>query len=322
MSAIAQEETPNLVLTFVDAVTMEPIDQVFVSAKFNDKTSTYYLEKNENLKLVLPEGKYFIQFLFNNPATEGYDYYGEAYFPISNTLVKVIYVYPVASINGFVKDNLNNVIQHAELKFECNRAFQVDYPAQADKFGSFSLDYAPVGKCALYGSYAGFVGKQEVELHQGDKINVDIILDQVLVQNRTSYGGVLQSILITLGVLGGGILIFIIHTALKKKKGKNSFQKEDELLQDGGEKELVTVSNVGQRGNDIYKTLRDNEKKIVNFLLQEKEPVHLSKIHYKTGISKGAVFRNLHSLELKNIIEQVREGRVRKAKLSSWFLEQ
>ena len=85
-------------------------------------------------------------------------------------------------------------------------------------------------------------------------------------------------------------------------------------------KEFNSLEDLGKREKDIFKTLRDNEKKVVEFLIEQKEPVYFSKIHYKTGLSKGSLFRNLRSLENKDIDKTIKEGKVRKVSLSDWFL--
>ena len=86
-------------------------------------------------------------------------------------------------------------------------------------------------------------------------------------------------------------------------------------------KEIKSLEDLGQRGKDIFKTLRKNEKAIIEFLVEEKESVYFSKIHYKTGLSKGSLSRNIKSLEDKNIIKTFKEGKIRKIMLSEWFLE-
>jgi len=316
---LAQEDSPNIILTFVDAISKEPIEETYVKLDLNGETSNYYLEKEETLRLNLVQGNYHLKILINDPNTEGNDYYGEVYLPVKNNLVKVIYLYPGGSLSGFVKDKLDTVISNANLKFECNKVISIDYPTKADKFGSFSLDYVPEGRCKVYGSYSNSIGIEEINIQQGERTNINIKLDNVLITpEKKDYSIMIIALFIpTLLILILLIVMFRskIKTLIKKEKKEDRDNKELPKEKEEGRQDL------GQRGKDILKTLRDNEKKIVEFLLNQEEPTHLSKIHYKTGISKGALFRNLESLEKKNIIESIREGKVRKAKLSAWFLE-
>ena len=317
---LAQIETANVVLTFVDAVSKEAISDVYVNIDLNGETTSYFLEKDQTLKLKLGSGEYHLKILINDPATKGYDYYGETLLPIENNAVKVIYLYPVGSLNGFVKDKLDTAIAEADLNFDCNKAFNVNFPKNSDKFGSFSLDYVPVGNCKVYGSYKESLGIEEIEIKQGAKNFIDFKLDAVLIppksKNYSFFGfGLLIIILLVIGVV-------IYYFTRKTKTLEKKEQKEEKEIKELKEeiKEVKSFEDLSKREKDIFKTLRDNEKKVVEFLIEQKEPVYFSKIHFKTGLSKGSLFRNLRSLENKNIVVTTKEGKVRKVRLSDWFL--
>ena len=314
---VIAEEMPNTFLTLVDVVSKEHIDEVYAKVELNGQVSNYYLEKKENLKLFINQGTYHINILVNNPQTETYDYYGEASFSVGDSLVKVLYLYPIGSINGFVKDKLNNTIAGAGLKFECNNIFPVEFPSKTDKYGSFSIDAVPVGKCSVRSSHAGSIGVKEIEVEKGRKGDVEIQLDHILIALPSSKSNDYLAVLFVF------ILLIVVGLIIYWKKLMKKGRKEREAKEEVKWKEKVKEENnkLGQRGKDILKTLRENEKKIIEFLLEHKHPAHLSKIHYKTGISKGSVFRNLRSLEHKKLIETFNEGRVRKAKLTEWFME-
>lgn len=317
---IAQNDSANVVLTFVDAVSKEPISDVYVKADLNGETTSYFLEKDQTLKLKLGSGEYRLKILINDPVTKGYDYYGETLLPVENNLIKVIYLYPVGSLNGFVKDKLDTAIAGADLSFDCSKALSVNFPKKSDKFGSFSLDYVPIGKCKVYGSYRESLGAEEIEIKQGEKNFVEVKLDAVLIppksKNYSFFGlGILIIILLIVGVL---VYYFRRRTKSLEKREKREEKEIKELKKEI--KEVRSLEDLGKREKDIFKTLRDNEKKIVEFLIEQKEPVYFSKIHYKTGLSKGSLFRNLRSLEEKEIVETVKEGKIRKIRLSEWFL--
>lgn len=310
---LAQNEPANVVLTFVDATSKEVISDVFVNIDLNGKTTSYFLEKDETLKLKLEPSEYRLKFLINDPTTKGYDYYGETFLPVENNLVKVIYLYPVGSLSGFVKDKLDTVIAEADLNFDCNKALNVNFPKISDKFGSFSLDYIPVGNCKVYGSYKENLGVEEIEIKQGMKHFVDVKLDAVLIppKNKNYLSVSIGTVIILLLIISGLVYYFT-------RKAKTLETKEKKEIKEL--KEVKSFGDLSKREKDIFKTLRDNEKKVVEYLIEQKEPVYFSKIHFKTGLSKGSLFRNLRTLERKNIIITTKEGKVRKVRLSDWFL--
>lgn len=247
-------------------------------------------------------------------------------------MIKVIYLYPVGGLNGFVKDKLDTAIAEADLKFDCSKNFNPGFPERADRFGSFSLDYVPVGNCTIYGSYEESLGVEEIEIKQGTKNFVEIKLDGALIMPRKDSFLPVLSVIIMILLLSGA-LIYYFKTKIKPptKKGKQE-EKEIKVLKKGKQEEkeikvlkkeieeIKSLEDLGKREKDIFKTLRDNEKRIVEFLVQQKGPVYFSKIHYKTGLSKSSLFRNLRSLENKNIVKTSREGKIRKIELSPWFL--
>ena len=319
VSPVLAVDKPNVFLTLVDAVSKEIIGDVYVQLTISNQVTNYYLEKNENLKLNLKNGEYDIIMLIDDPQTLGKDYYGRTIIAVEGNIIKTIFLYPVGSLNGFVKDKLDNVVSEADLKFECNNIFGVDYPKKADNFGSFSLNYIPIGKCKIMGISNEIIGVKELDITKGSKNNIEINLNKSVVTERNNTYFFLSISGLVLAII---VLIFLwIFKLNQKTKSLIKKEKKEEKKIKELKTEFRSEMKLGRRGKDIYQTLRNNEKKIVEFLLQQKEPTYLSKIHYKTGISKGSLFRNLESLEKKNIVETIREGKVRKTKLSVWFLE-
>lgn len=315
---VSAQGDSNLAVSFVDVISKEIIGDAFVKVGVEGQFSDYYLGKEETLRLNLKEGNYHLQFLINNPQTRGYDYYGVRGISVKDSQVQIVYLYPGGSLSGSVKDKVGTAISEADLKFDCNTAVSVDYPDKTDKFGSFSLDYVPIGVCKVYGSFEGDLGTKEIEIKPGVKNFVEINLDQTVAthsKNNYLFFIVIFSILI----------IFILLYGFKKKikaltKKEKQEEKEVKVLKKEI-KEIKSLEDLGQRGKDIFKTLRKNEKVIVEFLVEQKEPVYFSKIHYKTGLSKGSLSRNIKSLENKDVIKTFKEGKIRKIKLSEWFLE-
>jgi len=314
---VTAQEDSNLAVSFVDVISKEIISDAFVKVEADSQVSDYYLGKEETLRLNLKEGNYLLHFLINNPQTRGYDYYGVREISIKNSQVQIVYLYPGGSLSGSVKDKVGTAISEADLKFDCNTAVSVDYPDKTDKFGSFSLDYVPIGVCKVYGSVEDDLGIKEIEIKPGVKNFIEINLDQTVTtpsKNNYLFFVVIFAILIIF------ILLFSFRKKIKALTKKEKQEEKEVIVLKKEIKEIKSLEDLGQRGKDIFKTLRKNEKTIVEFLVEQKEPVYFSKIHYKTGLSKGSLSRNIKSLENKDLIKTFKEGKIRKIKLSEWFL--
>ncbi|MBI4980524.1 hypothetical protein HZC30_03140 [Candidatus Woesearchaeota archaeon] len=320
-------ELPNTVFVLYDASTKEPVSEVLLKVDLNGESRQYYIEKGKDLILNLEQGDYDFKILANRVGTSGYDYYSSFSLAANDTpQLKVVYFYPAGSLYGTVKDPLDNVVSGAELNFECDEAFSVEEPKASDSFGSFSLDAVPAGKCQVSAAYGKSIGTASIEVTPGSKSEVEIKLDRSRITGKSWFKDnifLIAGAVVILLVLG--VLLYYFKGKLfgddkSKKSEVYPLQKETSAKSESRTEETRSA-RFGQRGQDLIKTLRDNEKKIVLFLAEQEKPVHLSLIHYKTGLSKGSLSRNIDSLESKNIIETHMEGKVRKIKLSEWFLE-
>lgn len=321
LSLLALAELPNTVFVLYDASTREPVSEVLLKVELNGEGKQYYVEKGKDLVLNMEEGDYEVEILGNRAGTPGYDYYSSFSFTVSDSpQLKVVYLYPIGSLYGTVKDTVDNVISGAELQFECDEAFSAEYPKATDGFGSFSLEAVPVGKCKVSAAYGKSIGTESVEVGAGSKTEVNIKLNNSRVAEGVNYWWIVLGVMVVL-ILGGLAVYFrkrIFAEGKKIEKGEEEYP----ILKETSAKDETTSEKavkLGLRGQDLLKTLRDNEKKIVLFLVEQEKPVHLSLIHYKTGLSKGSLSRNIDALESKNIIETHMEGKVRKIKLSEWF---
>ncbi len=316
---LALAELPNTVFVLYDASTKEPVSEVLLKVDLNGESKQYYIEKGKDLILNLEQGDYDVKVLANRAGTPGYDYYSSFSFTVSDSpQLKVAYLYPIGSLYGTVKDAVDNVILGAELQFECDEAFLAEYPKTSDGFGSFSLDAVPVGKCKVSAAYGKSIGMESVEIIEGSKTEINIKLEHSRVAGGWNYWWIAVGIILVLLILGG-LGYYFRKKIFPKESGVHHTPKEATTESESKTGETPPVK-IGQRGQDLLKTLRNNEKRIVLFLTEQEKPVHLSMIHYKTGLSKGSLSRNIDSLESKNIIETHMEGKVRKIKLSEWFL--
>lgn len=312
---VTEAELSNTVFVFYDASTKESVSEVLLDVELNGESKQYYIEKGKDLILNLEQKDYKIKILANRQGTSGYDYYTSfSLETIDSSQIKVVYLYPVGSLYGTVKDSLDNVISGAELQFECGKDFSVEYPKTSDSFGAFSLNAVPVGKCQVSAMYGKSIGTGSVDVEKGSKSEVIIKLDHSRITGGVNYFWIAGIILI----LVLGLIYYFRKKIFPQESETHDIRQETALEIEHTIKHLPV--KLGQRGQDLLKTLRDNEQRIVLFLVEQEKPVHLSLIHYKTGLSKGSLSRNIDSLESKNIIETHMEGKVRKIKLSEWFL--
>ncbi|MBU0530479.1 MAG: hypothetical protein KKC05_02295 [Nanoarchaeota archaeon] len=79
-------------------------------------------------------------------------------------------------------------------------------------------------------------------------------------------------------------------------------------------------SGVSKR-ESVIKTLTENEKKIVNILLENKGVIRRSKLEKESEISKSSLAVCLRNLEKKNIVEVDKRYPTHSVKLTEWFNE-
>ena len=283
----------NTFITFIDAYSKEIVDDVFVSVDSGTDKTQYFIEEGKILRLSFEEGKeIFALFYVSHFDTAGLDYFGETKTSIDEHNIISVYLHPSASLQGVVVDENQNLVSNSQLHFSCSGNMPFEFPQESDQFGTFYLEAVKPGPCTIYARKHGKTGSVKVDLAQGDFEEVSLVLSQ-------KESGFFRSFAFNI-VLISIILIAILYVSRKSLKNRNNPVQK------------VKKSKL----EDVLPTLRENEKRIVEFLRKEREASYLSKIHYKTGISKGALFRNLKSLERKKIIVRSKEGRVQRVKLS------
>ncbi len=289
----AQQESANVLLTIKDVTTNLDIDKVTVHSIINEITRNQYVPKDELLKLRLDNGSYSFELIIDDLDTQGNDYYGNFEYEVKNTLIAPAYVMPIGSIRGIVKDKLDNVIPNANLKIECNNDVGIIFPKKTDSFGGFNFN-APIGQCKVYAAFAGNVQVKEVEVKKGSLSNIEINIDRKITST-------IQYMYLTMFI----IILFILIILYILKKRKKVIRKETKKL--------------GNRAKQIIPTLKDRGKIVVN-LIKKSGTITQAKIHHETGLAKSSLFRTIQSLENKNIITTNQIGKVKRIKLSNWFL--
>ncbi|MDP3780030.1 MAG: hypothetical protein Q8Q69_02430, partial [Nitrosopumilaceae archaeon] len=87
---------------------------------------------------ILPDDEF--TFFLDDPATPGNDYATKVVassWLLSSFYPPKIPVFPSASVQGLVKDKLDNVVGNADIKFSCQNNNGLSMISQSDAFGSF-----------------------------------------------------------------------------------------------------------------------------------------------------------------------------------------
>jgi uncharacterized membrane protein len=303
----AQDE--NVLLTLKDINTNTEVDSVAVTLDFgNNNIISPFVEEGEILRLNLENKTYIVEFKVDKTLTDGKDYYTKETLNVETSLVKGIFLYPVGSIRGIVKDKLDNVVSNAKLKFECSGADLVQFPQAADEFGSFSIDYMPVGSCKIFANYKGGIGFTDINIEQGSLNDIEIKLDKSIVYPDKVYIWTVIIILLILGVI-------IVLIAFRGK----IFPKKEEKPRPA-EKKIEAEIKLGKRARDVLETLPEKQKEVIEFIVQENGKTTQNKIRQETGIPKSSLFRHIQALEHKKVIDVKKVGKVKKIKFSDWFL--
>jgi hypothetical protein len=308
-SIIAQDNRTNVLLTLKDANTNEDIFNVAVYINLDGNNIDQYV--SDILRLKLDDGQYKAVIRVDDLSTPGNDYFKKTDLVVENSLIQGIFLYPIGTVKGIVKDKLDNIVENAELKFECIPNPEIDYPAKTDKFGGFYVNFVPVGECKIFASYKSAIGFKEINVSQGALEDIEINLDKsILVARRNIFLDIFVLLII--------IIMFILVAAWifqKKKEHVSAVKKTTEQKQE-----------INKRTEDILQTLSERQKKIVNYLLEheykgKKHEGIQSNIRREIGVPRTSLARAIESLKIKKIIEVEKIGKAIKLKLTDWFLE-
>ena len=125
-------ETFDVTINLIDLSTNHPINNVVLDYKLNDVSYSTYLEDTGVLNLKLAKGEYSIKIEAYESSTPATDYYTETSIDVSAPITTFMYLYPVGFVRGFVKDNLDNIVPKADIKFECVAEVITKYPKKTE----------------------------------------------------------------------------------------------------------------------------------------------------------------------------------------------
>ena len=311
-------------VTFKDIDSGQPVVDALLFLTNDQVTETEYIDES-GIVSVQDTNEQEILFLIDSLETDGFDYMGSYTHPETTPRVNA---FPVGSIVGFAKDQTNNVVGSATLKFQCNEFnLEIEYPQTTDEFGSFVVEAVPLGQCRIFASAEGNVGFTDIIIEKGQKYDVEIVLDQKVAE-KSFWSNPFLQLFLALVVL---VIFFLVYNGYKKgkettergtsKKTKKTKKKQNKKATKVVEKkETKQKAKTSGRLEQILPTLNNREKAIVNHLLTVNKEANQASIRHNTSIPRTSLSRAITSLENKNIVEIRKVGKVVKIKLTKWIL--
>lgn len=313
LASIASAQGGNVILTLRNVNTNEIIDGVVVYLDLEEDRLIKYVEAGQALEMALDDGIYDLVLKIDDPATPGKDYFKKQAITVSNGLVADIYLFPVSSIRGVVKDVFDNVVGNADLKFECTDDIETEFPYRTNEFGSFTVDYMPSSSCKISANFGEAVGFIETNVPHGNITDVEVLLDKTIL-SLPDYR-----------IQGAVALLFIIVIVLLIIKYRKRIIKEikpemhKEVKHEEKKEHPSHPAPKHSRAEDIKSTLNKKEKDVVEFLSGKGE-VSQASIRHNLGVPRTSLSRILASLEQKKIIHVKKIGKAVKINFTDWFL--
>lgn len=319
--AVHAQEEQTIKMTLKQAEGNKEVKDVLVNIGIFDKqagderTISSFIRSNP-ITLRLPQGDYVLSFKIDNLQTAGKDFYGKQEINLENSTDQEITVFPVGSLKGVVYDTLNNLVSKATLKVECSKEYGEKPPEFTDKVGSFSIDYAPIGECTITATSHDAVGRGKITIDKGASQNIEIRLDRAVISEGGNGWIIFFGVIIMLALGGAGWYGWRYWKKTRHLIAQQHTQKKPEE-----HKEKAPEEKLSKRTQDILNTLNDKETKIVTFLLNSNHHSTQAKIRYETGIPKTTLVRVFMSLQNKKVVSIETMGKLKKIKLTQWFLD-
>jgi uncharacterized membrane protein len=292
----------DLLFLLRDADTREVIGNIHTIIDITDlstgegTTTLQYVGDDGVLSLQLEPSEYEIDLRIDVLETEGKDYYASIDQTVDSTINRTLSLFAVGSIIGTVYDERGNVVPDARVRFSCTGNYGITADQVTDDFGAFSSFWLPTGACRVSALSGRKVGYEDISINKGDLLSVDIHLTK----GRASVGGMIP-------VLVGVLIVVILIVVFTLMRSRRRYQPPP------------AKPVLSPRSRDIVKTLKDKERKVVEFLLDNPQSTQ-ARIRHAVGMPKTSVARILMSLELKNIVKVKRVGKLKKVELTPWFL--
>ncbi|MBI5389164.1 hypothetical protein HZB01_02165 [Candidatus Woesearchaeota archaeon] len=283
------------------------------------QTNLYYVDDAGSIELNIPKNPQLVTLKIDLLNTTGSDFFITSTIDPVKQQQYTLYVLPVGTVRGTISNRKGNVIPYANVKFQCTGQYGDLQQAKTDEYGSFFAGWLPIGECRVMAFSDNAVGSQIVQVTKGSAQQVDIVLD------KTVAGGGTLMILTLVGLLMLAVFfIFIVQRKkMKQQKAKleevASFEKKEEHKIKKLEQELQQ-EKIKQRTYDILETLKDREREIVEYLLKNGFESTQAKLKHSLGIPKTSLSRIFSNLERKKVVNIESIGKMKKIRLTPWFL--
>ncbi|MBU1198154.1 hypothetical protein KJ765_06645 [Candidatus Micrarchaeota archaeon] len=330
------QESFQQTFIFLNPDTLQPVTGIasllFVDEQGGRITSEYLLGNESRVSFALPTGSWHLMVTVNDRDTNADDYASFRTLEVTGAKDHQIGLLSVGSVSGVVVDSQGKVVEGALVRMQCLGSNEVlrSFEAEAgdlitDEFGSFIIPLVPTRSCRLLGSKTAEVGFLELRLEPGEYLNARLSLNEQKapvdppepVMDYTPLGLIALLFL----VLGGGYY-FLARKNREPPKVHHVTHKVSRSSKHSPQKTDSKTISLTPKMRAILNTLQDNERRTVEFLLEERGRARFSKVFYKLLIPKTTLSRVIFALESKKIIETRKFGKVRELKLTEWFLSE
>ncbi len=306
-----------------------------VTLKINEKniltgkelSITEYLNTNM-ASIYLNSGEYELVFIADEAQTEGKDYYAFEKFTVSESNKEIIYLFPIASIRGTVVDKLDNLLEGAEIKLNCDKDFMPIEQIKTDKFGAFTIQAVPTGNCIITASYKDSFEQQHLAFNRGDFEAIRLKLEDETTSSSLDSSFTLFAMIILLAIFAAGLAywFFVRHESAFQVKEPAALEKIEPQQRNNNRlsrriAKKPKESSLPQRVKHILPTLNNRERLVVQFLLDNNGISTQGKIRHGTQIPKTSLIRILDSLRSRKIVSIDVTDVSKSIKLSSWFMQ-
>jgi hypothetical protein len=274
--------------------------RVYMSNNGQQVGTLRFVGEDGTISLQLPADTWQITLKLDIIGTPGKDYYSQFQVILNSDQNQTAFMQAVGSLSGDVVDENNKLIQDAEVKFECSGDYGETALLATDQFGSFSAEWLPVGSCKVSAISGKKVSSSTVQISQGEVSVVSIVLEKDVATPVDDYSWLL---LLSVFVLAAIALLFF------KKSNRKPSPKE-------GPKPVRPDRHM----NDILSALDENERKIIELLMEKGGESLQNKMTRELGFPKSSMSRAVGGLEARGLIETEKLGRIKRVKLSQWFL--
>ncbi len=312
-------------------VAAQPVSMEFTNVNTGTTINlTEFANRQGIINYRISIGNWKLVMSLDAPETPEMDYAAERTFLVEEfrpSANMTVYLAPVGAVEGSVANPSGKLVNGADVTFKCRSHSS---STKTDQFGTFKKELLPVGECKVQAAYEGMVGSTTANVTQGELNEVTVRLNKSILYSTRQY---LYAVL-GLIVVGGGI--FAGYRIFRRRKKKEKRTEQDRRRRKKGKpgkappKEAGKSADEGSEGEkeglnprarDIMKTLNDREGKIVEFLLsQDDRKSTQATIRNSTGIPKTSLARIFQSLENKRVIEIEKIGKLKKIRLTDWFL--